>query len=97
VELKVPHEPTGSLSIHDAVKESTVGVVKMLLEVDLQSRYGTNNNGLNLLHFAAFDSRKKIGTAKVKYLCDHCPDLLKKFDYLGVTPLECQKFIRMFN
>jgi hypothetical protein len=77
------------LPIHFAANNSSLNVVKLLLELCLGSMYLTNGWDGNILHEVLYENRQDRApvNAKVQFLCDHCPDLLHMSNNSDHSPL----------
>lgn len=79
----------GFLPIHAATKFSTVDVLQFIFKVCPDSFLEVTVCSRNLLHMAlSYVYRDRVSVnAKVKYLCDKCPELLHMRNIEGKTPL----------
>jgi hypothetical protein len=79
-----------TLPIHYAANNSSLNVLKLLLELCPESIYQTDPcGGGNLLHDVVCENRQDRApvNAKVQYLCDHYPNLLNMSDKNDHNPL----------
>jgi ankyrin repeat protein len=81
----------GNLPVHVAAKHSCLEVLKFLLKAYPQSISMLGHNGNSLLHQVAYDrvSDPSVVTAKMQYLSNQFPALLRLKDGQGCIPLHC--------